>query len=115
MYSALPPKRMNGNEPLLLPNGKKVANLKDFWSWAYSDLISNAERGALAEYIVACALGVNSTERGSWNKYDLVTPEGIRSKLKPLAIYSRGTKSDCHHLRSASDLHMGGTILPTNT
>lgn len=82
MYSALPPKRMNGNEPLLLPNGKKVANLKDFWSWAYSDLISNAERGALAEYIVACALGVNSTERGSWNKYDLVTPEGISIEVK---------------------------------
>ena len=31
--------------------------LQDFWAWAFSDLISNTERGKLAEYIVATAMG----------------------------------------------------------
>ncbi|MBO5299430.1 MAG: hypothetical protein J6B51_05040 [Clostridia bacterium] len=82
MYPALRPKRMSGNEPLLSPDGKTVAQLIDFWSWAYSDLVSNAERGALAEYIVACALGIASAERVSWDKYDLMTPEGISIEVK---------------------------------
>ncbi len=29
----------------------------DCWQWAYSDLISNTERGVLAEYLVAKAVG----------------------------------------------------------
>lgn len=28
----------------------------DFWSWAYSDLLNNTDRGVLAEYIVHSAL-----------------------------------------------------------
>lgn len=28
----------------------------DFWSWAYSDLLNNTDRGVLAEYIVYSAL-----------------------------------------------------------
>lgn len=28
----------------------------DFWSWAYSDLLNNTDRGVLAEYIVCSAL-----------------------------------------------------------
>ena len=31
-------------------------SLLDFWSWAHSDMISNAERGRFAEYIVSYAL-----------------------------------------------------------
>ena len=30
--------------------------LQDFWSWAYSDINGNTERGKLAEYIVAFVL-----------------------------------------------------------
>ena len=31
--------------------------LQDFWAWAFSDLVSNTERGKLAECIVATAMG----------------------------------------------------------
>lgn len=82
MYSAIPPKRLTGQEQLVAPNGEVVSNLLDFWRWAYSDLIGNAERGALAEYIVACALGINQTERIAWDKYDLITKDGISIEVK---------------------------------
>ncbi len=38
----------------------------DFWSWAYSDLLSNANRGVFAEFIVAVALGVHEQPRLEW-------------------------------------------------
>ena len=82
MYPAIIPERLTGQELIINPNGEPVSSLIDFWRWAYSDLIGNAERGALAEYIVACALGINHAERISWDKYDLVTKEGIAVEVK---------------------------------
>lgn len=82
MYPAISPKRLTGQEPLINPNGETVGNLIDFWRWAYSDLVGNAERGALAEYIVACALGINHLVRISWDKYDLVTEDGVSVEVK---------------------------------
>lgn len=40
--------------------------LQDFWAWAFSDLVSNTERGKLAEYLVAKAMGcgTQSARRG---------------------------------------------------
>lgn len=82
MYPAIAPKRLTGQEPLIKPNGEKVGCLIDFWQWAYSDLIGNAERGGLAEYIVACALDVHNAGRISWDRFDLVTNEGISVEVK---------------------------------
>ena len=82
MYPAIIPERLTGQELIFNPDGEPVSSLIDFWRWAYSDLIGNAERGALAEYIVACALGINHADRISWDKYDLVTKEGITVEVK---------------------------------
>ena len=82
MYPAIKPKKMNGTESLLTTDGEKICSLVDFWRWAYSDLVGNAERGALAEFIVACALGIQGSERISWDKYDLLTKEGIAVEVK---------------------------------
>lgn len=82
MYSAIEPRRLSGEEPLVSPDGEQVGSLIDFWRWAYSDLVGNAERGALAEYIVACALGINHKVRIGWDKYDLLTEEGISVEVK---------------------------------
>lgn len=46
-------------------------NKQGFWEWAYGDLLSNTNRGVLAEYIVATALGIDDTKRVEWNQYDL--------------------------------------------
>ncbi len=64
--------RKTGKEEIVSKNGEKIATLSDFWSWAYSDLLQNAERGVLAEFLVAKALGIENDERISWGKYDLL-------------------------------------------
>lgn len=82
MYPAIEPKRLTGDEVITAPDGQFVSHLIDFWRWAYSDLVGNAERGALAEYIVACALKIDHADRVSWDKYDLLTTEGIAVEVK---------------------------------
>lgn len=57
-----------------------------FWQWATSDLVSNATRGILAEYIVAQAVGASTTGvRDEWAAYDLETPDGITIEVKSAA------------------------------
>ena len=48
-----------------------IINRNDFYEWAYSDLLVNNQRGHLAEFIVATALGVDSQKRSEWDPYDL--------------------------------------------
>jgi hypothetical protein len=57
----------------------------DFWNWAHSDFLSNAQRGVLAEYIVGKALNCLSEKRREWNAYDLVTDSGIKGEVKSAA------------------------------
>ena len=76
------PTRKTGKEPIMGPNGNSIGKLLDFWQWAHSDLVANTERGAIAEYLVACALGVQNNTRISWDKYDLLSPEGISIEVK---------------------------------
>lgn len=60
--------------------------LLDFWQWSASDLVSNATRGRLAEYIVAKALDVDTGGvRNEWEAYDLRTGHGIRIEVKSAA------------------------------
>jgi len=85
MYPAIKSKRLSGEEQILAPGGESISKLSDFWRWAYSDLIGNAERGVLAEYIVACSLELNNTTHISWDKYDLLTDDGISVEVKTSA------------------------------
>lgn len=43
----------------------------DYWRWSGSDLLGNAERGVLAEFLVAKALGVADKPRREWTAYDV--------------------------------------------
>lgn len=55
----------------------------DFWKWSVSDLLSNATRGILAEFIVATTLGLkNNRVRDEWKTYDLITSTGIKIEVK---------------------------------
>ena len=56
----------------------------DFWKWAFSDFMSNALRGVLAEYIVATAVGCVSP-RTEWDAYDLVTEDDLKIEVKSSA------------------------------
>lgn len=63
-------------------NGQKLApdypilglpdcTVSDFWSWAYSDILSNRNRSIFAEFLVAHALGVTNRLRVEWDAVDL--------------------------------------------
>ncbi len=56
-YPAIETKKKTGDEPFL-NEGDDAYTLRDFWAWAYSDLVGNTERGRLAEFIVAMARGI---------------------------------------------------------
>lgn len=58
------------------------ATLLGFWQWAMSDLTNNATRGLVAEYLVACAVGVEGGVRSGWDAYDVLTPSGVRVEVK---------------------------------
>jgi hypothetical protein len=69
-------------------NGRALAlTLHDFWRWSVSDLVSNATRGRLAEFIVANALGIstNAVVRDEWSPFDLQTSEGVKVEVKSAA------------------------------
>ena len=80
------PTRRSGDETLH-SNGRSLGpSLLDYWSWSGSDVVSNAQRGVLAEFIVANAIGVNlDGVREEWGAYDLTTPDGIRVEVKSAA------------------------------
>lgn len=58
---------------------------EEFWRWAYSDFLSNALRGVLAEYIVATAVNATGRTRKEWDAYDLITPDRLRIEVKSSA------------------------------
>ena len=69
----------DGSEQLTFKDKELGSSVLDFWSWAYSDLIRNVNRGAFAEFIVLEAMnnqpGITPTRtdfRVSMDAYDLL-------------------------------------------
>lgn len=79
-------KRKTGEELFTFDGTSLEFNLLDFWKWSVSDLVSNATRGRLAEYIVARALRIDlGAVRNEWDAYDLLTPTNIKVEVKSAA------------------------------
>lgn len=78
--------RKEGREPFHT-NGRQLDfDLLSFWRWSASDLVSNATRGIIAEYIVARALGLaEKGVRDEWAAFDLETPSGVKIEVKSAA------------------------------
>jgi len=65
-------------------------DLLSFWQWACSDLLGNATRGIVAEFLVARALGIaDDGVRHEWAAYDLETREGVTVEVKSSAYLQR--------------------------
>lgn len=65
---------------------RSAARFLEFWQWSASDLVSNATRGVLAEYIVALALGgPMEPVRREWDAYDLKLADGTKVEVKSAA------------------------------
>jgi hypothetical protein len=76
MTKKIDPKR------IIVGTGRTVC---DYWAWAFSDVLGNTERGVLAEYLVALALGIDRTPRQNWLPYDLLYEDKIRIEIKSSA------------------------------
>ncbi len=80
--SAIETTRKSGDEPFEFNGSSLPINLLSFWQWSSSDIVGNAMRGILAEYIVASCVGVNSGIRTEWDAFDIETSEGIKVEVK---------------------------------
>ena len=74
--------RKTGREPLRICDAALDTTVLDFWRWSASDLSSNTTRGIVAEFIVACDLGVADGVRTEWGPWDLETRDGIKVEVK---------------------------------
>jgi hypothetical protein len=96
-----------GDEPFMHQDKSIAVDLFGFWRWAYSDLVSNATRGVLAEYIVGLALRcVDGGSRVEWDTCDLRTPQGNLVEVKSAAYVQTW------HQRELSKISFD--ITPTN-
>lgn len=85
--------RQSGGESFV-SEGKVVSSVRNFWSWAYSDFLTNTARSILAEYIVSLAMGIDKdTSREEWTAYDLCC-EGIKIEVKASAYLQSWEQND---------------------
>jgi hypothetical protein len=83
----IPPTIKTGDEPMIFDNETLNFKLLDFWRWSVSDILSNATRGRLAEFIIATATNIDINQvRDEWGPYDLLTPDGIKLEIKSAAF-----------------------------
>ena len=75
-----------GSEQLTV-NGVDIGHsLLEFWRWGFSDILSNTERGKLAEFIVGSAIGTDFNRvNDAWGAYDLTSEDGIKIEVKTSA------------------------------
>ena len=48
--------QLTGNEEFTLHGVSAGITIKDYWQWAYSDLLNNTHRGVVAEFLVYSSL-----------------------------------------------------------
>ena len=64
-------KLLYGHESFHAVGNSLGLTLLDYWRWSGSDLLDNTERGVLAEFLVAKALGVADEPRVEWAAHDV--------------------------------------------
>ncbi|HEY4649861.1 MAG TPA: hypothetical protein VIG72_00535 [Pontibacter sp.] len=76
--------RKSGQEEFYIGSDKQEFRLSDFWQWSQSDILNNTLRGALAEFIVCKALGVELSVRVDWDAFD-VAYQHVKIEVKSSA------------------------------
>ncbi len=87
--------QLTSSEEFTLHGLRAGMTVADFWSWAYSDLLDNAQRGAMAEFLVYSSLNGNALPRTqartNWLPYDATSPSGRRIEVKSAAYIQAWT------------------------
>lgn len=85
-----------GNEHFYFDGMPVDYRLHDFWRWQASDMLNNALRGVLAEFIVAKALGVETeSPRVEWTACDLLFC-GYKIEVKAAAYVQSREQQNVH-------------------
>ena len=79
------PKLREPTEKFHVEGGCPGATLRDYWRWSSSNVLDNTERGIVAEFLVANALGLTDKPRVEWGSYDLKTSAGTKIEVKSSA------------------------------
>jgi hypothetical protein len=85
MFERLSATRKTGAEQFTQGDTALGFTVLDFWQWSSSDLVGNALRGHVAEFLVARALGADAGVRSEWEPYDVAAPSGLRIEVKSAA------------------------------
>ena len=83
-----------GDEPFHADRENLPQTLLDYWRWSGSDLVSNAQRGILAEFLVGSALQMTDRVRLEWDAYDIRTPSGLKVEVKNSAYIQSWSQTD---------------------
>ena len=86
--------RNTGNEKFHVDGKQLDHDLLSFWQWSGSDLVGNAMRGILAEYIVATALDQAKGHRIEWDSHDIETRNGVKIEVKSGAYIQSWTQKE---------------------
>ena len=84
-----------GDEPFHDDRKNLPQTLLDYWRWSGSDLVSNAQRGILAEFLVGSALQMTDQVHREWDAYDVRTPSGLTVEVKNSAYIQSWSQTDC--------------------
>ena len=81
------PQRLRPQSTFTVDGKSTSFTILDFWVWVGSDILNNALRGKVAEYIVGQAVGAwsDATVRVEWDTVDIRMPEGITIEVKSAA------------------------------
>lgn len=86
---------LTGNEEFIFHDETIKITIMDFWRWAFSDLIDNAQRGILAEFLVYSSLNqITPTylpARSNWIPFDVTSPTGRKIEVKSAAYIQAWT------------------------
>ena len=85
MLKAIETVKKTGKEPFYTKSGDTSLNVLSFWQWSSSELLGNALRGVLAEFIVGSTIDTLDKPREEWDAYDLITKNGLKIEIKSSA------------------------------
>lgn len=91
--------RCNGEDIIINEDGNDISTVSDYWKWAHTNIMDNAERGVFAEYLVSKAVKSKSVVRENWAKYDVVSEEGITIEVKTSAYLQTWGQNDLSSVR----------------
>lgn len=81
-FDAVKTTKKTGKEPFTFNGEPLPINTLHFWQWSSSELLENALRGKLAEFIVASSIDALKKPREEWDAYDLITKDGLKIEIK---------------------------------